>query len=384
MFVKIILELLIMKIKLNFLPRYFLIVLTTITVHMSMTSSAICEEVVKGKVDVPYETGFFSDEPDDESKEKALEKAKLAAWRKYTSGFKGAKIISYQKVKKQVLENLNDYVIEITARGFKVMKDTNTLRVAYSATINTASFQALLQSTSPSQNTASGEGSLFSFIFVARQVVKQKSFDTRRTTVQKNEVMNAADENAQTDGGTSATSSSQTSASKITTGGSQERKADRNTYEVKPVVAIDAAVGETLTVAGFEVVNYDDVVSECGGAEWTQIQEELKVGNNMTRPTRKAAIKGAKECEVKFFAFATLDQQMSTVSASGQKKTTVQITAQVWNISKRLPRKVASVSIPNMGGFGRDDEEAFLDALRNGSVEAATRIVDQLNLKGLR
>lgn len=368
----------------NLLPRYFLVVLTTITFHMSMTSSAICEEVVKGKVDVPFETGFFSDEPDDESKEKALEKAKIAAWRKYTSGFKGAKIMAYGKVKKQVLENLNDYVIEITARGFKVMKDSNSLRVAYRATINTAAFQALLQSESSAQTTASGEGSMFSFIFVARQVVKQKSFDTRRTSVQKNEVMNAAEESAQTDGGTSATSSSQTAASKITTGGSQEKKADRNTYDVKTSLDVDAAVGETLSVAGFEVINYDDVVSECGGAEWAQIQEELKVGKNMTRPTRKAAIKGAKECEVKFFAFATLDQQISTVAADGSKKTTVQITAQVWNISKRLPRKVASVNIPNMGGFGRNDEEAYLDALRRGSVEAATRIVDQLNLKGLK
>ena len=370
--------------KLNLLSRYILVLLVTIAFHMSTASSAICEEVVKGKVDVPFETGFFSDEPDDESKEKALEKAKIAAWRKYTSGFKGAKIMAYGKVKKQVLENLNDYVIEITARGFKVMKDSNSLRVAYRATINTVAFQALLQSESPAQQTASGEGSMFSFIFAARKVVKQKSFDTRRTTVQKNEVMNAAEESAQTDGGTSATSSSQTAASKITTGGSQVRKADQNTYEVQHVIALDAAVGETLTVAGFEVINYDDVVSECGGAEWTQIQEELKVGNNMTRPTRKAAIKGAKECEVKFFAFATLDQQMSTVAADGSKKTTVAITAQVWNVSKRLPRKVASVSIPNMGGFGRDDEEAYLDAMRRGSIEAATRIVDQLNLKGLK
>jgi hypothetical protein len=49
-----------------------------------------------------------------------------------------------------------------------------------------------------------------------------------------------------------------------------------------------------------------------------------------------------------------------------------------------LPRKVASVNIPNQGGFGSNDEEAYQDALRVGSVEAATRIVDQLNLKGLR
>ena len=169
------------------MPRYCLLTFIVIAFHFSIVSSAVGEQVVKGKVDVPFETGFFSDEPDDESKQKALEKAKLAAWRKYTSGFKGAKIMSYGKVKKQVLENLNDYVIEITARGFKVMKNSNSLRVAYRATINTAAFQALLQSASPAQQTASGEGSMFSFIFAARQVVKQKSFDTRRTSVQKND-----------------------------------------------------------------------------------------------------------------------------------------------------------------------------------------------------
>jgi hypothetical protein len=365
-------------------PRYLIIIFLFIFIQMSIVSYAVGEEVVMGKVDVPFETGFFSDEPDDESKAKALEKAKVVAWKKFTSGFEGAKIISYGKVKKEVLENLDDYVIGITARGFKVMKDSKSLRVAYKATINTAAYQALLQSASPAQNIASGEGSLFSFIFVARQVVKQKSYDTRRTSVQKNELMNAAEESAQTDGGTSATSSSQTSASKMTTGGSQEQKADRMTYDVKTSLEIDASVGETLTVAGFEVVNYDDVVSECGGVEWAQIQEELKVGKNMTRPTRKAAIKGAKECEVKFFAFATLDEGMAKMTASGQKKTTVQITAQVWNISKRLPRKVASVSIPNSGGFGDTGEEAFQDALRRGSKIAATRIVDQLNLKGLK
>ena len=364
--------------------RFLLVVFVVIVFHIFLVSSALGESV-KGKVEVAFETGFFSGgEPDDESKAKALEKAKLAAWQKYTSGFIGAKIMSYGKVKKQVLENLDDYVTEVTSRGFKVMKDKKTLRMGYRAEINTVAYQALLQSAAPAQNMASGEGSLFSFIFAARQVVKQKSFDTRRTTVQKSELMNAAEESAQTDGGSSATSSSQTSASKVTTGGSQEQKAQRNTYNVKTSLDVDAAVGETLSVAGFEVVSYDDVVSECGGVEWTQIQEELKVGKNMTRPTRKAAIKGAKECEVKFFAFATLDQQMSSVAPDGLKKTTVQITAQVWNISKRLPRKVASVNIPNQGGTGRNDEEAYLDALRKGSVEAATRIVDQLNLKGLK
>ena len=43
--------------------------------------------------------------------------------------------------------------------------------------------------------------------------------------------------------------------------------------------------------------------------------------------------------------------------------------------------KVASINIPNVSGFGNDDEEAYLNTLLNASKEAATEIVSQLNLR---
>ena len=382
----------------SFSPKYLLAVFVFIFVYGFLVSPVFCQDrVVKGKLDVPFDTGFFSDEPDDSSKAKALEKAKLAAWKKYTSGLSTARAKIYAKVKKQALENLDDYVTEITSRGFRINKEDKTLRVAYRATINEAAFETLLQSSSVASGTASGEGSLFSFIFVARQTTEEQSFsaeskrfDPRRTTVRKTESMNAADESAQTGGGSSAASSSQTSASKVTTGGSTLQKsgttikrATQRKFDVKTSLDVDSAMGETLTTGGFEVVNYDDVVSECGGAEMTQIEEEFRNKSGLSRATRKAAINGAKKCEVQYFAIGTMDQGMSNVMASGELKVNVKVTAQVWSISKRLPRRVASINIPNVGGFGNDDEEAYLNALINASKEAATEIVSQLNLKGL-
>ena len=382
----------------SFSPKYLLAVFVFIFVYGFLVSPVFCQDrVVKGKLDVPFDTGFFSDEPDDSSKAKALEKAKLAAWKKYTSELSTARAKLYEKLKKQVLENLDDYVTEITSRGFRINKEDKTLRVAYRATINEAAFETLLQSSSVASGTASGEGSLFSFIFVARQTTEEQSFsaeskrfDPRRTTVNKTESMNAADESAQTDGGSSAVSSSQTSASKVTTGGSTLQKsgttikrATQRKYNVQTSLDVDVAMGETLTTGGFEVVNYDDVVSECGGAEMTQIEEEFINKSQLSRATRKAAINGAKECEVKYFAIGTMDRGMANVTASGELKVNVKVTAQVWNISKRMGRRVASINIVNVGGFGNDDEEAYLNALINASKDAATEIVSQLNLKGL-
>ena len=126
----------------SFSPKYLLVVFVFIFTYGLLVSPVFCQDrVVKGKLDVPFDTGFFSDEPDDSSKAKALEKAKLAAWKKYTSGLSTARAKIYAKVKKQALENLDDYVTEITSRGFRINKEEKTLRVAYRATINEAAFE---------------------------------------------------------------------------------------------------------------------------------------------------------------------------------------------------------------------------------------------------
>ena len=387
--------------KISFSPKYLLAIFIFILSHVFIVSSALgacaTNACVKGALDVPFDTGFFSDEPDDSSKKKALEKAKLAAWKKYTSRLSIIKAKLYEKVKKQVLDNLDDYVIEITSRGFRIDKKEKMLRVAYFATINDTAFETLLQSNSKASATASGEGSMFAFIFVARQTTEEQSFsaeskrfDPRRTTVRKTESMNAADESAQTGGGSSAVSSSQTSASKVTTGGSMLQKsgtvikrATKRQYNVKTSLDVDTAMGETLATGGFEVVSYEDIVGECGGVEIAQIEEEFRHKSKESAASRRAAIKGARECEVQYFAIGTMDQGMSNVMPSGEMKVNVKVTARVYNISKRLPRRVASVNIVNIGGFGMDDEEAYLNALVNASKQAGLQIVSLLNDKGL-
>ena len=76
----------------SFSPKYLLAIFVFIFVYGFLVSPVFCQDrVVKGKLDVPFDTGFFSDEPDDSSKAKALEKAKLAAWKKYTSGLSTAR-----------------------------------------------------------------------------------------------------------------------------------------------------------------------------------------------------------------------------------------------------------------------------------------------------
>ena len=370
-----------MLINTSFFSR-ILLFLIVLFIFIGSSSNFSYGEVIKGGIDVPYEEEFFGDDPSDESKAKAIDKAKLAVWKKYTSSFRASKANLYSKVKKQVLDNLNDYFVTFKVIGMNPNKDTKTIRVAYRGEVNIAAFQAMLDSVAPS--AVSGEGSLFSFIFVARQTTSEKSFDTRQTKISKAEQMSSAEENAQTDGESSSASASQTSASKMTTGGSQVKKATQRKYIIKPSLDVDTSMSETLTTAGFEVVSFDDVVSECGGPEREQIESEYVDKAGMNRVTRKAAIGGARKCDVKFFAVGTMDQQMRNVAPNGSIRVAVKTTARVWNIEKKLPKTVASINIPPIAGFGSDDEEAYLNALKNSAKEAATVIIDTMNQKGLK
>ena len=124
----------------NFWCKNLLLVAVLIFVHLLVVSSASGQmkpKRVKGVFDMPFDTSFFGDEPNDESKAKALKQAKVEAWKKYLSlNLSPTRMTMYMKVKKQILENLDDYVMNLRLSGFKVKKEENTVLVKYKANIN--------------------------------------------------------------------------------------------------------------------------------------------------------------------------------------------------------------------------------------------------------
>ena len=250
-------------------------------------------------------------------------------------------------------------------------------------TINTNAVDTTLNMNSAIQKE-DGYGSMFSFIFMAREVTSMKSYDSKVTKIVAKDQESTASENTVVDGGNIASSQSGSSFSKSTTGGSSERKADKVAYAVTSAQDIDAAMGEALSTAGYEVVDYGDVVSECGGAEPSDIRDEFSQSDDMSRTTRKHAIKGARECEVSYFATGTIDVGLRDVDPiTGNQRVYVSVRGQVWDITRRLPKKVASVGPVQFAGLGPDQKVAQRNALILASKEAAQNLVNQMNAKGL-
>lgn len=224
------------------------------------------------------------------------------------------------------------------------------------------------------QQAARSQDSLFSFLFMARKATSITQFAARRNTVQK---VDAAATTA-ADGGTSDMRSD-------STGGSSQQKEDAVTYAVTSSQDLDAAMGEVLSTAGIEYVVYDDIVSNCKGVPQKKFQAEFVESDELSPQTRADLISAARACEVRYFAYGTIDSEVASIDpVSGSQKVFVSVRSQLWDISKKLPRKIGSVGPKQYAGLGPNQTVARRNALGIAARDLARTLVDQLNAKGIR
>ena len=319
-------------------------------------------------------------------KEQAIKQAVQKAWSQYVSSLPQVKRSSYQRIEANFMTNLNRYISSVVVLDESHNKRTKTVEVLIRAAINDDEVNATLNANSAiKQAQASDDASYFSVVFLARKVTKVKQFRELETSIVAKEGVAMASESAVVSGTSISTSQSNESFSKTKTGGNTEIKRDILTYEVTSPASINSSMEEILSPAGYEVVGYGDIVGECGGVEPSQIMQEFMESDDMSRQTRRSAINAARECDVSYFATGTLDiGEPGTDPISGNTMIYVAVRGQVWDITKRLPRGVASVGPVQFAGMGPNATVAENNALILASKGAAQSLVDQMNAKGLR
>ncbi len=230
----------------------------------------------------------------------------------------------------------------------------------------------------------SDEASVFVTLFVARQADTSKIYKAKRVDVSESSTAASAKETAVVRKGKAVSSSSSNTMSRSASGGSVERKSQKTIYKVISSKDVDNAMSKLLSEAGFETSDYDDVVDNCGGAERSKINQQFMVSDDIPRKTRSSAIKASRDCEVKYFAIGSMTADVATTHQSGLKQVFVSVRGTVYDISKRLPRKVGVIGPVQYGGRGPNENIARRNALLLAGKNAATSIVDQLNKKGLK
>jgi hypothetical protein len=331
--------------------------------------------------------GVFSSEPSRQERDAALAGAKLNAWRAYAGRFTQSRTRQLTAHEKEADAKIDQFLSNVNVVDEEFDKKTGTFKVAVRAVVNETRVDEFFSQLGGAAKR--GDGGLMAFIFLARQQDSVKSFDAKRTQIDQVSVSTTAGETTvDSSSGAAEASGEQASVTKTNkrvTGGSTERKSDRIAYRVSSSENIDAAMSDALTTGGYEIASYADIVAECGGETLEKIRGEYVASDELSVPTRKKLLDGARACEVRFMATGTLDiGAPDTDPVSGSRRVVVSVRGQVLDLQQKLPRRVASVGPIQYSGLGADEQIAMRNALNNAAKASAHALIDQLNAKGIQ
>ena len=162
---------------------------------------------------------------------KAIEKAKKAAWDKYTGKFSAEKMSNYMANSRSFVSELDKYITEYAILETDCSKSRRVYTVAIKASINSTMVDVTLAQYNSSTGASSAlKGKRVAYYIVARKVSSAKSFDTKNTTQSEKITMIDSDESNYSDDTSVSFSGQTTERSKISTGGSNVKKSEQREY----------------------------------------------------------------------------------------------------------------------------------------------------------
>ena len=346
------------------------------------------------------------EEPDASDIKKAKAASMRAAWVSFSEKLEVPLLRAYMQNKDKILGELNFYVREKFSyeydRGNEKIIGKNCISV------NMERLKASLNIKDKPEPIASGEGSVFVTLFVARQAISEETFDPTRkenssgtsavaaSSKSRSKSKLAAKEKAMASGGTaisiakkksrskSEMEASATQSSSSKSEGSTKIKSAKIAYEIISADAANGALSEPLTNAGYEAADYEFVEGDCNGPTMADISKTFSANEKLTSKQLRGAARAARKCEAKYFAVGSMTADVARTHQSGMKMVIVRVQGTVYNVSRRLPRRVATIPPKQYPGLAPNEASARNNALTLAGKKAGETITAVMRAKGLR
>lgn len=347
------------------------------------------------------------EQPDQEDVLKTKKMARDKAWEAYANTLEAKYLKAYMRNKSKINSELKYYVIK---QDYKWTYDeiATEIQGTNCITVDFGRLKASLKVEETPVAIKSGEGSVFVTLFIARQAASAATFsavrvqDVQATTgistasKLKSKSKSAEKQKARASGGKAISISKQKSNSKSKTkrsatisassrsSGSTVRRSDEITYKIISAKAVDGALSTKLTKAGYESYVYKDVAAECSGIDQAKLAKTFETAEELTGSQRRSAFRAAKKCEARYFALGTMTADISRTHDSGMRMVTVRVQGEVFDIKRRLPRRVVTIPPEQFMALGVSEEAARTDALKKAGKAAGRRITTMMQEKGLK
>lgn len=293
----------------------------------------------------------------------------------------------YESLLPAMYEDLEKYILAISVVHEGKNDATKAYEIFIEASVNSNQIERDIQRNSPASNsrsqaiTSNSEPSPMVFVFVGRRISALTTSLGKRTDFSQTKTQGHETE---TDLANAAGVSTEYDSSdlKITeSGGKITHKAQVKEWETETITSVDAAINEVFTKANYECIDARDV----DGLNIEAFINDYSSGDDVSSTTRRSTLALLRDYEVPYFATGHLDILLADKDpVTGMDRIFVKVSAKITDLSKRLPRTVASIKSVQYQGLGSSPMVAEQNALNSAADRAAQDLVDQLRAKGIR
>lgn len=343
---------------------------------------------------------FVRGQATESSKEDALQKAKVAAWRNYLGMIEGAKLDNIVANEKLFLENLDKYlgavsVVEEKCEGALFGKCTVSIKATINESLVDSGLRQISKAGGSSPSAGAGSGEDIAFLLMARVLDEGTRFDTKVTKRAEVTVstQGTAVTSDQTQAGRSASVEAQrdeasvTQSSKKVTGGSEKVRGDEIKY--KPwgnIRDLKNSIQETLNNNKIAPLAWEELMPDCGlpdSEPFSKQYADSTVGDIPTAVRVDVFRKLREDCKsgaVQKIIIAQVEiDGYRTDPGTGLWLATGNVNVNIYDISRRA-RGIGSAK-RTLSGRAATKQDAARNALENASKPAADAIINLLNLK---
>lgn len=331
-------------------------------------------------------------------KEKAYQKAQVAAVERYFAENGEAESENFEAIQDKITENLDAFILNTAVLNEQDQPGLRKYSVAVRVELNVAKLRNTLRKSSSVAKAGAYEKSQMVYVFVGRETASVKTFDARvvkrveaserignnnssKTSGHEGETISDTSIGTTTSKQTLANTSAQLS-QKVETGGSSTRKADELSYRLLPMANAKTSITSVFSQAGFVVADPEFVL---GDKDFKAMNKDFSGGNDIAPATMRSIVGSLRKAQVPLLVLATLDVGAADQdSATGMQRVAVTVTGRVLDVSSGLPREVASVPAVQYFAVGPDNPAAINKGLKDASLAAAREVVSRLNAVGTR
>jgi len=316
-------------------------------------------------------------------KDKALEKAKLAAFKKYMAKQPKARKSVYRKLESKFRATLDTIIIEHSVQKEKDDTEGKKYKIAIIASIDTSEVDTLFDELASAGSKLSGE---FAYFFLARVQESRKSFDAKRTVISSEESVNTVRETSVQNSGKSVDAVEQEKFSNKQTGGSTVAKRAEIAYAPHEDLTdiLQEVIGEYLGDAGFEPIEYTELGDDLPFFDELMDDDAFRKNGKLPKRVEKAYRNAAKEAEMEYFGVGFTSVSVPTEdNVQGNLKLTAEVTFKVYGLSGKRAKILATVKRQIVTVRGDEPDSMQTAAVNKAAKLAIDTITGKLQKKAL-